>query len=49
MLPEIAVSAFSALAEKLNASSTEFPDSRVDVLNEKAGHHFVTRELLWRM
>jgi hypothetical protein len=49
MLPEIAVSAFSTLAEKLNASSTEFPDSRGDVLNEKAGRHFVTRELLWRM
>jgi len=42
VLPEIAVSAFPALAEKLNASSTEFLDSRVDILNEKAGHHFVT-------
>jgi hypothetical protein len=49
MLPEIAVSAFSALAEKLNASSKEFLGSRVDVLNEKVGHNFVTRELLWRM
>jgi hypothetical protein len=33
MLPELAVSAFYALAEKLNASSAEFPDGRVDVIN----------------
>jgi hypothetical protein len=43
MLPEIAAPTFSALAEKLNASSPEFVDSRVDVLNEKAGYHLVAR------
>ena len=49
MLPAAGVCAFPALAEKLNADGAEFLNSRFNVLNEKAGHHLVTRELLWRM